>query len=179
MKRYIFPAVCVLLVIFVSYSIYCRVIYNSFEYEDEHPYSLAKEMAGQVSAAQQDIADMLEKEEYSWEDMWRIYSYFDNLSSLSASNSKIDSSADDLFQDIGYTFIDEESPGIYADGKIEDNEAEYMRGISELLDGIFINVFDEENSTVNLEALNMNLAAADLLFNFSESSPYLLILPPS
>lgn len=54
-----------------------------------------------------------------------------------------------------------------------------MRGISELLDGIFINVFDEENSTVNLEALNMNLAAADLLFNFSESSPYLLILPPS
>lgn len=45
-------------------SIYCRVIYNSFEYEDEHPYSLAKE-GGPSIGRQQDIADMLEKKKYS------------------------------------------------------------------------------------------------------------------
>lgn len=139
----------------------------------------------EASDAQNYLQSTVKSGNYSQEDFWRIYIYFNNLSSLCRTNGSIYGNAQSLFLEIGATFIDGgatslcHTQGLFADGTITRQEAEYMERIADMLGEICSGISLNETSLHNIDVLNSNLRSAEALLNDADSSPYLLIQMPA
>lgn len=178
-KEALISPLCLLLVIAIFYSVYSSV--NFYSYKNESQRSSVTAISREASDAQNYLQSTVKSGNYSQEDFWRIYIYFNNLSSLCRTNGSIYGNAQSLFLEIGATFIDGgatslcRTQGLFADGTITRQEAEYMERIADMLGEICSGISLNETSLHNIDVLNSNLRSAEALLNDADSSPYLLI----
>ncbi len=182
-KEALISPLCLLLVIAIFYSVYSSV--NFYSYKNESQRSSVTAISREASDAQNYLQSTVKSGNYSQEDFWRIYIYFNNLSSLCRTNGSIYGNAQSLFLEIGATFIDGgatslcHTQGLFADGTITRQEAEYMERIADMLGEICNGISLNETSLHNIDVLNSNLRWAEVLLNDADSSPYLLIQMPA
>ena len=182
-KEALISPLCLLLVIAIFYSVYSSV--NFYSYKNESQRSSVTAISREASDAQNYLQSTVKSGNYSQEDFWRIYIYFNNLSSLCRTNGSIYGNAQSLFLEIGATFIDGgatslcHTQGLFADGTNTRQEAEYMERIADMLGEICNGISLNETSLHNIDVLNSNLRWAEVLLNDADSSPYLLIQMPA
>ena len=183
LTEYVVPALILILVISIFYNIFFSVKFYS--YREKCQDSLVMAISREASATKDYLQSILKDKNYSQYNMWRVYSHFNNLSSLCRTNGSIYGNAQSLFLEIGATFIDGgatslcHTQGLFADGTITRQEAEYMERIADMLGEICSGISLNETSLHNIDVLNSNLRSAEALLNDADSSPYLLIQMPA
>ena len=181
-KEALISPLCLLLVIAIFYSVYSSV--NFYSYKNESQRSSVTAISREASDAQNYLQSTVKSGNYSQEDFWRIYIYFNNLSSLCRTNSDIYQNAQSFFVEVGITFIDDcTTPlcfvqGLYKDEAITQDEEEYMRRILEMMDKAFVGGYSLEGSSA-IKGLNSRLQLFEMWLNDNASSPYLLIKAPA
>lgn len=182
LTEYVVPALILILVISIFYNIFFSLKFYS--YREECQDSLVMAISREVSAAKDYLQSILKDKNYSQYNMWRVYSHFNNLSSLCRTNSDIYQNAQSFFVEVGTTFIDDCSTplcsvqGLYRDEAITQNEEEYMQRILEMMDKAFAGGYSQEGSSA-IKWLNSRLQLFDMWLNDNASSPYLLIQAPA
>lgn len=182
LTEYVVPALILILVISIFYNIFFSVKFYS--YKEERQNSLVIAISREVSATKDYLQSILKDKNYSQYNMWRVYSHFNNLSSLCRTNSDIYQNAQSFFVEVGFTFIDDcttplcSVQGLYKDEAITQDEEEYMRRILEMLDKAFVGGYSQEGSSA-IKGLNSRLQLFEMWLNDNASSPYLLIKAPA
>lgn len=182
LTEYVVPALILILVISIFYNIFFSIKFYS--YREECQNSLVIAISREVSAAKDYLQSILKDKNYSQYNMRRVYSHFNNLSSLCRTNSDIYQNAQSFFVEVGTIFIDDCSTplcsvqGLYKDEAITQNEEEYMRRILEMVDKAFAGGYSQEGSSA-IKGLNSRLQLFEMWLNDNASSPYLLIKAPA
>lgn len=182
LTEYVVPALILILVISIFYNIFFSVKFYS--YKEERQNSLVIAISREVSATKDYLQSILKDKNYSQYNMWRVYSHFNNLSSLCRTNSDIYQNAQSFFVEVGITFIDDcttplcSVQGLYKDEAITQDEEEYMRRILEMMDKAFVGGYSQEGSSA-IKGLNSRLQLFEMWLNDNASSPYLLIKAPA
>ena len=182
LTEYVVPALILILVISIFYNIFFSVKFYS--YREERQNSLVIAISREVSATKDYLQSILKDKNYSQYNMWRVYSHFNNLSSLCRTNSDIYQNAQSFFVEVGTTFIDDcttplcSVQGLYKDEAITQDEEEYMRRILEMMDKAFVGGYSQEGSSA-IKGLNSRLQLFEMWLNDNASSPYLLIKAPA
>lgn len=182
LTEYVVPALILILVISIFYNIFFSVKFYS--YREERQNSLVIAISREVSATKDYLQSILKDKNYSQYNMWRVYSHFNNLSSLCRTNSDIYQNAQSFFAEVGITFIDDcttplcSVQGLYKDEAITQDEEEYMRRILEMMDKAFVGGYSQEGSSA-IKGLNSRLQLFEMWLNDNASSPYLLIKAPA
>lgn len=182
LTEYVVPALILILVISIFYNIFFSVKFYS--YKEERQNSLVIAISREVSATKDYLQSILKDKNYSQYNMWRVYSHFNNLSSLCRTNSDIYQNAQSFFVEVGFTFIDDcttplcSVQGLYKDEAITQDEEEYMRRILEMMDKAFVGGYSQEGSSA-IKGLNSRLQLFEMWLNDNASSPYLLIKAPA
>lgn len=182
LTEYVVPALILILVISIFYNIFFSVKFYS--YKEERQNSLVIAISREVSATKDYLQSILKDKNYSQYNMWRVYSHFNNLSSLCRTNSDIYQNAQSFFVEVGFTFIDDcttplcSVQGLYKDEEITQDEEEYMRRILEMMDKAFVGGYSQEGSSA-IKGLNSRLQLFEMWLNDNASSPYLLIKAPA
>lgn len=182
LTEYVVPALILILVISIFYNIFFSVKFYS--YREERQNSLVIAISREVSATKDYLQSILKDKNYSQYNMWRVYSHFNNLSSLCRTNSDIYQNAQSFFVEVGFTFIDDcttplcSVQGLYKDEAITQDEEEYMRRILEMMDKAFVGGYSQEGSSA-IKGLNSRLQLFEMWLNDNASSPYLLIKAPA
>lgn len=182
LTEYVVPALILILVISIFYNIFFSVKFYS--YREERQNSLVIAISREASATKDYLQSILKDKNYSQYNMWRVYSHFNNLSSLCRTNSDIYQNAQSFFVEVGFTFIDDcttplcSVQGLYKDEAITQDEEEYMRRILEMMDKAFVGGYSQEGSSA-IKGLNSRLQLFEMWLNDNASSPYLLIKAPA
>lgn len=182
LTEYVVPALILILVISIFYNIFFSVKFYS--YREERQNSLVIAISREVSATKDYLQSILKDKNYSQYNMWRVYSHFNNLSSLCRTNSDIYQNAQSFFVEVGITFIDDcttplcSVQGLYKDEAITQDEEKYMRRILEMMDKAFVGGYSQEGSSA-IKGLNSRLQLFEMWLNDNASSPYLLIKAPA
>ena len=182
LTEYVVPALILILVISIFYNIFFSVKFYS--YREKCQDSLVIAISREVSATKDYLQSILKDKNYSQYNMWRVYSHFNNLSSLCRTNSDIYQNAQSFFVEVGFTFIDDcttplcSVQGLYKDEEITQDEEEYMRRILEMMDKAFVGGYSQEGSSA-IKGLNSRLQLFEMWLNDNASSPYLLIKAPA
>ena len=182
LTEYVVPALILILVISIFYNIFFSIKFYS--YKEERQNSLVIAISREVSATKDYLQSILKDKNYSQYNMWRVYSHFNNLSSLCRTNSDIYQNAQSFFVEVGITFIDDcttplcSVQGLYKDEEITQDEEEYMRRILEMMDKAFVGGYSQEGSSA-IKGLNSRLQLFEMWLNDNASSPYLLIKAPA
>ncbi len=182
LTEYVVPALILILVISIFYNIFFSVKFYS--YREKCQDSLVMAISREASATKDYLQSILKDKNYSQYNMWRVYSHFNNLSSLCRTNSDIYQNAQSFFVEVGFTFIDDcttplcSVQGLYKDEAITQDEEEYMRRILEMMDKAFVGGYSLEGSSA-IKGLNSRLQLFEMWLNDNASSPYLLIKAPA
>ncbi len=182
LTEYVVPALILILVISIFYNIFFSVKFYS--YREKCQDSLVMAISREASATKDYLQSILKDKNYSQYNMWRVYSHFNNLSSLCRTNSDIYQNAQSFFVEVGFTFIDDcttplcSVQGLYKDEAITQDEEEYMRRILEMMDKAFVGGYSQEGSSA-IKGLNSRLQLFEMWLNDNASSPYLLIKAPA
>ena len=87
LTEYVVPALILILVISIFYNIFFSVKFYS--YREKCQDSLVMAISREASATKDYLQSILKDKNYSQYNMWRVYSHFNNLSSLCRTNSDI------------------------------------------------------------------------------------------
>lgn len=121
LTEYVVPALILILVISIFYNIFFSIKFYS--YREKCQDSLVMAISREASATQDYLQSILKDKNYSQYNMWRVYSHFNNLSSLCRTNSDIYQNAQSFFVEVGTTFIDDCSTPLCATQGLYRDEA--------------------------------------------------------